>query len=83
MTNTPPVVDRLRQQLAAELGSDVATIRIVSVEEVEWPDSSLGHPQPGMMYMQVITPGYRVVFEYAGRQAVYHTDRGQQAVRVQ
>ena len=46
-----------------------------------WRTSSLGCifitgscPQPGFMYAQVITPGYRVVLEYAGKQYIYHTD---------
>jgi hypothetical protein len=27
---------------------------------VEWPDGSLGCPQPGVEYLQVITPGFWV-----------------------
>jgi hypothetical protein len=36
-------------------------IELVSVESVQFRDSSLGCPQRGMMYLQVITPGYRVI----------------------
>jgi hypothetical protein len=32
-------------------------LKIVRIEPVEWRDSSLGCPQPGMEYLQVITPG--------------------------
>lgn len=35
-------------------------IQVDSVKAVKWPDSSLGCPQPGMMYMQVVTPGFLV-----------------------
>lgn len=35
-------------------------IQVDSVKAVQWPDSSLGCPQPGMMYTQVVTPGYQV-----------------------
>ena len=31
-----------------------------------WPDASLGCPQEGMMYAQVLTPGYLVVIRDAG-----------------
>ncbi len=44
-------------------------------DPVEWGDTSLGCPMPGMVYAQVVTPGFRLVFEYQGRQNEYHTDR--------
>jgi hypothetical protein len=44
-----------------------------SVEPRQWPDSSLGCPQPGLSYLQVITDGYVVKFAGAG---------GEQEVRV-
>ena len=42
-------------------------VTVVSSEAQNFPDSSLGCPQPGMSYLQVITPGYRVVVEADGR----------------
>ncbi len=30
---------------------------------------------PGMVYAQVITLGFRLVFDYQGQQNEYHTDR--------
>ncbi len=75
-----PVVDLARQQLADSLSCDLQSVDIVSVEEMEWSDSSLGCPQPGMMYMQVITPGYRVTLEHNGQRYTFHTDRGRRAV---
>lgn len=60
--------------LAKELGVSPNEIRLVSVESVEWNDASLGCPQEGFMYAQVITPGYRVIFEAAGQQYEYHTN---------
>ncbi|MBI3943224.1 MAG: hypothetical protein HY326_09445 [Chloroflexi bacterium] len=47
----------------------------VNVEEVEWRDSSLGCPEPGKMYLQVITPGYRVVLQKDGETIEVHTDK--------
>lgn len=34
---------------------------VVSVDAMEWPDSSLGCPEEGMFYAQAVTRGYRVV----------------------
>ena len=65
-----------REDLARRLGLAPEAIRLVSVEAVEWSDTSLGCPQPGMMYAQVITPGFRVVLEAGGETYEYHTDAG-------
>jgi hypothetical protein len=54
---------------------------LVSVEAVEWNDASLGCPQPGMMYAQVITPGYLVKVLVDGQPREVHTDgRGRAAL---
>jgi hypothetical protein len=76
-----PVVALARRQLAGELGCESQAIHVVGVDDVEWSDSSLGCPQPGMMYMQMITPGYRVTLEHNGQRYVFHTDRGNRVVR--
>ncbi len=68
------VAHQASQDLATRLGIDVGEVKTVSVEEVEWSDSSLGCPAPGMMYMTVITPGYLVILEAASEQYTYHTD---------
>jgi hypothetical protein len=62
--------------LAQLLGIAPSAITVVSVEEVTWPDASLGCPKPGMMYAQVLTPGSRIVLEVDGKTYEYHTGRG-------
>jgi len=69
------VVRLAREDLAGRLGLAPEAIELVSIEVVEWSDTSLGCPQPGMMYAQVITPGFRVVLETEGEKYAYHTDR--------
>jgi hypothetical protein len=69
-----------RQDLAQRAGVVPEGIQLLSVEAVQWPDASLGCPQPGMMYAQVVTPGYRLVLEAEGKQYNYHTDQGRFAV---
>jgi hypothetical protein len=66
--------------LAQDLGVAEQDIRVQSVEAVDWPDSSLGCPQPGMAYAQFITPGYRVLLEVDGQAYEMHTDSRQSAV---
>lgn len=51
---------------------DAEDISVAEVSEVVWRDSSLGCPQEGMQYLQVLTPGVRVVLEVDGDRASYH-----------
>ena len=61
--------DDLREQLDVEPES----VKIKSVEKVDWNDTSLDNPQPGMMYAQVITPGFKMVLDVQGETHTYHT----------
>lgn len=59
--------DIARRAVAAELGVEIGSTRIVRVESRQFPDASLGCPAPGMLYAQVITPGNQVIVEADGR----------------
>ena len=74
------VIQLTKDDLARRLKVPVSDISVVSVEAVDWPDTSLGCPQPGMAYAQVITPGFRMVVEAAGESYEYHADRDSQVV---
>lgn len=63
----------VQQDLAARLGISPDQIQVVSAEAVDWPDASLGCPQPGMSYAQVVTPGYLIVLEADGEEYEYHS----------
>lgn len=77
-----PAVEEAIAYLAAELGIAPEQIQLVSIEEVVWPDSSLGCPQPGMAYAQVLIPGFRVRLASGGREYDLHMgQRGGQIVR--
>ena len=69
-----------RETLARDLGVEAGALVVRKVEAVEWPDTSLGCPKKGMLYTQVIVPGYRVVLEYQGRAHHVHVGGGR-AVR--
>jgi hypothetical protein len=51
---------------AGIVGKDASALTVTRAEFVEWPDGSLGCPEPGMLYPQVITPGYRVEVTHPG-----------------
>ena len=55
-------------------GVEAGAVRVISLEAVDWPDTSLGCPRPDQMYAQVIVPGYRVVLEANGQRGEIHTD---------
>ncbi|MBN1221126.1 MAG: hypothetical protein JXM69_19545 [Anaerolineae bacterium] len=64
-----------KADLAKQTGTPVEEIGLISIEAVDWSDTSLGCPQEGFMYAQVITPGYLMVLEAADQQYEYHTDQ--------
>src|SRR3954462_13176941 len=83
MQETPesPAIRVALETLARELGCDVEQIEVREATPVTWPTSALGCPRHGHMYLQVLTPGYRVRLAHAGREYMLHTDRGRRAIR--
>lgn len=75
---TPPANPAAAAALAhlvTEMGLSPQDVTILSIEEMQWRDGSLGCPKPGMMYIQVIIPGYRIVLEANGEIYDVHTDQ--------
>ena len=84
MTSFPPtpadpglqnLIKKAKEDLAQRLSISMAQINLVEMTEVEWSDSSLGCPQPGMDYLQVITPGYLILLEANAQTYEYHSNR--------
>lgn len=65
---------KVRMDLAQKLSLDISQVAVVKSEAVDWNDSSLGCPQSGHGYMDVITPGFKITLAANGQQYVYHTD---------
>lgn len=61
--------------LSQQKGIPADQITVTSVEAMDWPDTSLGCPQEGFMYAQVITPGYLIILEAQGQSYEYHTNQ--------
>ncbi|MDX1520990.1 MAG: SH3 domain-containing protein, partial [Anaerolineae bacterium] len=73
-TEVPPALN-LRQVLAQQLQTDVASVQIVSVEEKTWPDNCLGAPYADQLCLPQETPGYLISLAVNNDQYTYHTDR--------
>ena len=62
-----------RDVLAARLSVPAENLALVSDEAVQWADTSLGCPEDGMAYAQMITPGHRMTFSHNGATYEVHT----------
>lgn len=74
------LIDKAKTDLAQRLSISITLIRFIEVDEVTWPDSSLGCPQDGMAYAQVLTPGYLIRLEYSNNQYEYHSGKGAEVI---
>jgi len=61
--------------LAAKLNIASDAVQVASVSAVDWSDTSLGCPQPGMFYAQIIVQGYKIILSAGGQQVEYHADQ--------
>ena len=66
------LIERAKADLANRLAVSTNEISLMEATSVIWPDSSLGCPQEGMLYMQVLTPGYLILLEHSGNTFEYH-----------
>ena len=67
--------------LALKTGADIEEMDTESVEEFNFADASLGVPEPGVEYAQVITPGYIIILKAEGETYEYHAS-GEKVVQV-
>lgn len=77
------IAELVIRDLALRLNFELSEIAVVSIGNVEWPNSALGCPLPGVDYAQVITPGYQIILEAAGEIYTYHTSARQAIVLCQ
>jgi hypothetical protein len=67
-------VDAVMTEASTHLGVSRDQVHVDQVQAQQWPDSSLGCPQPGQLYSQIVTPGFLVMISAGGKQLEYHTD---------
>ena len=51
-----------------------SAVVLTRAEQLNWPDGSLGCPEPGQVYTRVLVPGFRVVAKTVAGEMLYHTD---------
>lgn len=66
------LVELAKEKLAERLDIDTEEITVEAVQEATFPDASLGVPEPGKSYAQVVTPGYVIRLEAEGETYEYH-----------
>jgi hypothetical protein len=73
--------DAALRDASTHLGVNASDLRVERIEPRQWPDASLGCPRPGVLYAQVVTPGYLLVISGGSKTLEYHTDeRGRVAL---
>lgn len=76
---TDKLVQLAKQDLVQRVsGLSESEIAVVRTSQETWRDTSLGCPEPGRMYAQVIVDGYRIILEARGQRYEYHTDASSQ-----
>jgi len=70
------LIERAVNDLAQRTNLPIEDIKLLEARPVIWADASLGCPQPGMVYAQVLTPGFLIRLEAEGRTFEYHAGRG-------
>jgi hypothetical protein len=68
----PDLIEKMRADLAQRAGIAASAAKVVAAEAIVWPNGAMGCAEPGKMYTQALVPGYRVEFEYQGRNFAYH-----------
>ena len=51
------------KNLADRLNVNPDQIKLATIKPEVWPDASLGHPEPGMVYVQMLVTGFRVILD--------------------
>lgn len=73
-----PTIPSFGGKFIAELSRDISVnpseISVSSYQETSFGDTSLDCPEPGMIYAQVITPGWIIVFEVNQKKYEFHSD---------
>jgi hypothetical protein len=69
-----------KKQLSAKLEVAADSLELDKAEAVDWPDASLGCPEKGMMYAQMLTPGHKVSLKSGGKTYAVHVGGGRAVV---
>lgn len=68
-----PQVEQAQNDLASRLSITTAEITIIDIQLKTWSDSSMGCPQPGMEYLQVLQDGLLIQLQVDNKIYDYHS----------
>ena len=71
------LVNQAKEDLSTRLGIGSEAIELILFEEVTWSDGSLGCPEPGMGYIQVLIEGHRIILRVGDQVYHFHSGRGE------
>jgi hypothetical protein len=74
------LIEKAKVDLVQRLSASTEDIILLEARSVTWPDASLGCPQEGMAYAQVLTPGYLIRLQVGDQEFEYHASRGTEVV---
>jgi len=79
-TGLQKLIEKAKGNLAQRLSISETEITLVKATDVIWSDSSLGCPQKGMVYADVLTSGYLIILSTNNMEYEYHSSRGTDVV---
>ena len=69
------LIEKAKEDLAERLSISITQINVLEAKEVVWPNSSLGCPQPGLAYADVLIPGYLILLNNNNQDYEYHASK--------
>jgi hypothetical protein len=82
MTPSPPadsglqhLIEMAKADVAQRLSVSIQDVAVLESVSVTWSDASLGCPQEGMAYAQVLTPGYLIRLKSGEQEFEYHAGK--------
>ncbi len=75
-SNVEEAVEVAVADLSTRLGIQVDEIDVAEASKHTWSDGSIGCPEPGRMYTQALTPGFRVILASGEDEYAYHGATG-------
>ncbi|MBL1275337.1 MAG: hypothetical protein COB30_004565 [Ectothiorhodospiraceae bacterium] len=69
-------IELAKKTLVTQEKININNIQVESTNAVQWPDSSLGCPKPGMMYGQMITAGYQITLRDSASKTLHTVHTG-------
>lgn len=77
--NLQTLIETAKKDLAQRLSIPISQIIVIDARDVTWSNSSLGCPQPGMLYTEVLTPGHLILLNANGQNYEYHAGKNSDA----